>query len=162
MGNQQFHRVVIRHEVKLVYGCFLRGAQLRREDIIVQMLCQKDSCPDVLHLELLQQCFQLWELHLPDRDILHCFGKLVEGFYLHGQVGKYGCVGDDAIIVKHNGIFPLQRTQPLLRILQFFLRGGKLQRHRALIANVGMQSKRESEEVFRLFRQFLWAGWHGC
>lgn len=71
-------------------------------------------------------------------------------------------VGDDAIIVKHNGIFPLQRTQPLLRILQFFLRGGKLQRHRALIANVGMQSKRESEEVFRLFRQFLWAGWHGC
>ena len=71
MGEQPLRRGIVQQKAELVYGCFLRGAQLRREDIIVQMLCQKDSCPDVLHLELLQQCFQLWELHLPDRDILH-------------------------------------------------------------------------------------------
>ena len=56
----------------------------------------------------------------------------------------------------------MQRTQPLLRILQFFLRGGKLQRHRALIANVGMQSKREPKEVSRLFRQRFLDGRRGC
>jgi len=59
MGNQQFHRVVIRHEVKLVDGSFLRRADLRCEDVVIQMLRQAYGGFDVLHLKLLQQSLQL-------------------------------------------------------------------------------------------------------
>ena len=120
MGNQQFHRVVIRHEVKLVDGSFLRRADLRCEDVVIQMLCQAHGGFDVLHLKLLQQSLQLWKLLFRKRYILHGFGELVERLQFSGEVCEKGSVGKNAVIVEDNGVFPIQSAELLLRRSQRF------------------------------------------
>ena len=78
MGNQQFHRVNIRHEVKLIDGSFLRRADFRGEDIVIQTLCQAYGGCKVLYFKLLQQSLQFWKLLFRRRHIPHRFGELVE------------------------------------------------------------------------------------
>ena len=120
MGNQQFHRVVIRHEVKLVDGRFLGRADLRCEDVVIQMLLQAYGGFDVLHLKLLQQSLQLWKLLFRKRNILHCFGELIERLQFRGEVCEKGSVGKNAVIVEDNGVFPIQSAELLLRRSQRF------------------------------------------
>ena len=144
MGNQQFHRVVIRHEAQVVNGCFLRGTQVRREDVVRQMLRQEQGGFDVLYLELLQQSLQLW--HLGSRNVPRGLGEGVKFLQLHGQVGEVRRIGDDPVIINDRDALPALHAELFLCVQQLCLCCGKIQCHRARIANVGMQSEREPEE----------------
>ena len=84
------------------------------------MLRQEQGGFDVLYLKLFQQSLQLRKLLFRKRNILHCFGELVERLQLHGKVCEEGGIGKNAVVVENNGIFPVQRAELLLRRSQRF------------------------------------------
>ena len=107
---------------------------------------------------MLQQSFQLRELLFTGRHRLHRFRKIVEGIQFHWQVGKLCRLRDDPVIVEDHNTLPVIRSELFLRFPQCFSRRRQFQRDGPVIFKVGMQAKGETEEVFRLFGQFLGAG----
>ena len=124
------------------------------------MLRQEQGGFDVPYLELLQQSLQLW--HLGSRNVPRGLGEGVKFLQLHGQVGEVRRIGDDPVIINDRDALPALHTELFLRVQQLCLCCGKIQCHRARIANVGMQSEREPEEVSRLSRQCLLDRRRGC
>ena len=82
------------------------------------MLRQEQGGFDVLHLELLQQSLQLW--HIRSWNVPHSLGEGVKFLQLHGQICEDGDVGQNAVIVEDNGVFPIQGAELLLRRGQRF------------------------------------------
>ena len=158
MRQEQFHRVGIHCEVQFIDGRLLRRTDLRREDVISDMLGKARGGSQIHYLEMLQQGFQLRELLFTGRHSLHRFRKIVEGIHLHWQIGKLCCLWDDPVIVENHDTLPAVRSKLLLRFPQCFSRRRQFQRDDPVIIKVGMKAKGEMEEVFRLFGQFLGAG----
>ena len=61
MRQEQFRRVGIHCEVQFINGRLLRRTDLRREDVIPDMLGKARSSSQIRYLEMLQQGFQLRE-----------------------------------------------------------------------------------------------------
>ena len=107
--------------MKLVDGSFLRRADLRCEDVVIQALCQAYGGCNVLYFKLFQQSLQLRKLFFRRGHILYCFGELVECLQFRGEVCEKGGVGKNAVIVEDNGVFPIQGAELLLcRSQRFF------------------------------------------
>ena len=62
MRQEQFRRVGIHCEVQFINGRLLRRTDLRREDVIPDMLGKARSSSQIRYLEMLQQGFQLRDL----------------------------------------------------------------------------------------------------
>ena len=120
MGDQQFRRVIVCHKVNLVDGSLLRRTEIRREDIVLQMLRQTYGSCNIPHFKLLQQGLQLRKLLFRRGHISHRCGKLVERLQFSGEVCEKGSVGKNAVIVEDNGVFPIQSAELLLRRSQRF------------------------------------------
>ncbi len=62
MRQEQFRRVGIHCEVQFINGRLLRRTDLRREDVIPDMLDKARGGSKIRYPEMFQQSFQLWEL----------------------------------------------------------------------------------------------------
>ena len=122
------------------------------------MLGKARGGSQIRYLEMFQQGFQLWKLLFTGRHSFHRFRKIVEGIQFHWQVGKLCRLWNDPVIVENHDTLPAVRSDLLLYIPQCFSRRRQFQRNGPVIFKVGMQAKGETEEVFRLFGQFLGAG----
>ena len=82
------------------------------------MLRQEQGGFDVPYLELLQQSLQLW--HLESRNVPRGLGEGIKFFQFGGQIREDGGIGQNAVIVEDNGVFPIQGAKLLLRRNQRF------------------------------------------
>ena len=110
MGQKKFRRVDIHCEVQFINGRLLRRTDLRREDVIPDMLGKARSSSQLRYLEMLQQSFQLRKLLFTGRHILLDGSPLCEVTESGGVTYRNEDIDEPERIAAKDKVYEIVRT----------------------------------------------------